>query len=83
MVDHRKLRPCRKVVLKLLDVLRGPFSQRLNSSIWQITHITDNLMTRRSPLREEAIANSLNLTPYQKLPRHFRHRYRQSKLTCI
>jgi hypothetical protein len=69
------LRAGDKVFLKLLYSARQSFGNYFDASVRTISHLTQHLMSRRGALREEAITNSLHLAPYQKLPRHFRHRY--------
>ena len=70
LVHDRPLRPSRQIVFESFNTARRSFSERLNRSVRTIAHVADHLMSRRCPLGEETISDSLNLASYQKLSRY-------------
>ena len=69
MPDCRETRPGGQLVLEFLDLLRRAFDQHLNASVVEILYIADDLMTRRGPLREKAIAHALHFTTDENFTR--------------
>jgi hypothetical protein len=67
LIDHGPLRSSREIVLESFNAPGWSFSERFNTSIRAVAHITHNLMPCCCSLREETIPDALNLTSNEKL----------------
>ena len=59
----------RKVMLECFNLRRRALRERFNAAVGKIFDVTNNLMPRRRPLREETIANALHIAADQKATR--------------
>src|SRR6478672_5251902 len=57
------------------DVVRWSFCKSFDRSIIAVANVANNLMTCCRALRKESIADTLNITSYQKLSRYARHHH--------
>jgi hypothetical protein len=73
MIHRRKARPGCQFVLERFDLGRGTFGQHLDAPVFEVLHITDDLVPRGGALRKETITHALHLTTDKKLTRNWRH----------
>src|SRR6188508_1583111 len=76
LVHDRPLRARGEIVFERFDTRVRSFGERFYRPIRTVANVTDNLMPRRSALREKTITHALHFASYQKLSRNSRRHTR-------
>jgi hypothetical protein len=73
MIDRREARPRRQIILEPFDALCRTFCECFDSSVVQVLHISNYLVSRGGALGKEPKAYALHITADKKPARYPGH----------